>query len=1005
MTSEFLGLHAYAAALVRRERSLLRGQALLRALLLLAVCWGAVWLAARLGVEPARAVALLVVGAGVGAWAVVALPMLRSWSAAGDAMRQARLVEGLATGLQGRLITVVERPDGGRPGESEAVLGLVARRATEVIGRYPPEIVHPAVRLRRLARWTAAVWLLVVLLPLWFPAGPRGVAGWWLGDASAVAAVSDSASGAAGAPARVGDISLRYIYPPYTGLEPYEVANSSGEVHAPPGTRVEVVARSAVSIEGAALVAYGGQPLEARVVEGRQIEASFVVQATEGEYHLVTHADGQTRVTPSFPIVPEPDLAPVVTLSGVSEVIEVAVDEMLAFDWAVKDDFGVERVVLELDGQEVPPDLRRLGARKAEVTGELARRPLDLGMKEGSTYDLTIAAWDNDTVSGSKVGRSVVVRVVVLGEDGVSRMTPERRKELRALLVAALADHLEEPFPPGVTEADFARWGEVAARRYQPIAEFLEAFRSRRRGLISDLMSTEVALEAAMRMIRHTQVSFVPGRRTLANDGSVLAVVELRDVALVSLEDATLDIDRLISLAAYREVAEASEQLATEGRDLAEVLDREVPDAVSLAVAFGDLASMFDQLTTAANDLREGGMKSFVASRAEELSRLNDAARESVAADELDRARGLGLRLSQRLDELARGIQEQIEDQQEQAGKQKSAAQKLIEELEQIRDAQNALAAELDDAAAGGSQARAAGLSTAWKRVREHATELRGALGAFDMGLEANDRSFNEREFLRWTAEAIDDVVEAAAMQDLLGATLGAGEADGSWRRYALRFELLMAQSPAQLGRGPGARQIQEVRDDIDALNELVEVLRRLDAAPDPALRAAAVAQQGAERALWERTVEAEKDARRVAQELPVTPRGLSEAMADAVSRMSEAAGDLARARAEQAEGSERYASRRIEDAIRAIRQAMSASSRQSNELESGGGEGDEPSQKPEGEAGEKEPEPTSFRLPEPEEFQTPEQYRKALLEGMEGQVPEEYRAMKRRYYEELVQQ
>ena len=35
----------------------------------------------------------------------------------------------------------------------------------------------------------------------------------------------------------------------------------------------------------------------------------------------------------------------------------------------------------------------------------------------------------------------------------------------------------------------------------------------------------------------------------------------------------------------------------------------------------------------------------------------------------------------------------------------------------------------------------------------------------------------------------------------------------------------------------------------------------------------------------------------------------------------------------------------------------------------------------------------------------TPEAYRKALLEGMEGEVPEAYRAWKKRYYEELVQQ
>jgi hypothetical protein len=43
--------------------------------------------------------------------------------------------------------------------------------------------------------------------------------------------------------------------------------------------------------------------------------------------------------------------------------------------------------------------------------------------------------------------------------------------------------------------------------------------------------------------------------------------------------------------------------------------------------------------------------------------------------------------------------------------------------------------------------------------------------------------------------------------------------------------------------------------------------------------------------------------------------------------------------------------------------------------------------------------------IPGREEFRTPEEYRRALLQGMEGDVPEEYRALKKRYYEELVAQ
>jgi hypothetical protein len=41
--------------------------------------------------------------------------------------------------------------------------------------------------------------------------------------------------------------------------------------------------------------------------------------------------------------------------------------------------------------------------------------------------------------------------------------------------------------------------------------------------------------------------------------------------------------------------------------------------------------------------------------------------------------------------------------------------------------------------------------------------------------------------------------------------------------------------------------------------------------------------------------------------------------------------------------------------------------------------------------------------IPGPDEYEPPEAFRKALLEGMKDAVPEIYRQQVRRYYEELV--
>ena len=102
-------------------------------------------------------------------------------------------------------------------------------------------------------------------------------------------------------------------------------------------------------------------------------------------------------------------------------------------------------------------------------------------------------------------------------------------------------------------------------------------------------------------------------------------------------------------------------------------------------------------------------------------------------------------------------------------------------------------------------------------------------------------------------------------------------------------------------------------------------------------------------------------------------------------------------------------ASQRLRDAQQSLQQAAQQARQQSQ----GSGQGEE---QRDGESGEGEEEGredgahgqdrrAELEIPTREEFRTPEEYRRALLEGMEGEVPEEYRAMKKRYYEELVHQ
>ena len=154
------------------------------------------------------------------------------------------------------------------------------------------------------------------------------------------------------------------------------------------------------------------------------------------------------------------------------------------------------------------------------------------------------------------------------------------------------------------------------------------------------------------------------------------------------------------------------------------------------------------------------------------------------------------------------------------------------------------------------------------------------------------------------------------------------------------------------------------------------------------------------------RLEQARQESQQLQRELPVRPEGMQEALDEAGQRMDDASDDLQDGELMQAEGSQGVASQRIRDAIDALQRARRQARQQSQPLQPGQERGEEP-QEPQDRDGNEDGEihDGDFEIPGREEFRTPEEYRRGLLEGMQGDVPEEYRAMKRRYFEELVHQ
>ncbi len=943
-----------------------------------------------------------IVLAGVGGTALAWYGVVRPWWAAAerasDPRRIARRTERIAPGLRGQLITLSARLDGPRGAESPALLSRVAAGALGILEPVDDALVVPA----RPTVWRAFGSLVAVALSLSIvgrvPGGWRGLVAWGQGEAPEVVA-AEAAPGETDPLARVGDLTLRYTYPAYTGLDPYEVFNSNGEVRAVPGTEVEVVARSADPVRAATLEAYDTAGTAASVApDGRTVQGRFTVRPEEGVWRIRTWQGDEARRSPDHPIVPEADLPPDVSLDAEARMVRVAVGDVIPATWSARDDYGLARVGAMVDGQATA--LLWRGAGGGRVTSQedgFALRPADLEMQAGATYRLQVYAWDNDTVSGSKQGLSEVLEVVVLDESGVAKLDEARRRALLDLLVDALGDFLEEAFPPGTRESAWSRWGRTVHDRYEPLSKALASHRSEVTGLIPELWPLEQALKEGRGLVRFTQVAFSPSSSSPANPDNVASTEADRTRAIESLEQAALYLDGMIGANAIRELRELAGQMQGEGRALADRVEA-AQSAASSGMDLERVRARLADLHDALDGLRDPGMQEAVGDRADEIGRVAQAAQEALTDPAAEaRATLLAQRAGDQLAELGAWVIAELNRRQAEDDEAQKEGEDLLELLEKLAEDQEGLQAR----SASLRDARDAALRDAalqrWDTVEAAVTRAHEGLKALRAHVDPRDR-FNESSFLEQVQQQLDRLRSAASARDLPGAQEEALDAELLFNRYASRNALLRTvPSRAEAREG---RAIQAAMGDA---SEALEALRRLDARPRPGESEALAGQIPDQGSLRQTLIKAEGMAERVIRKLPVTPRGVEESLSSAGDRMDEASSSMRSGQVMATEGSQGAAARHIRDAIEALEEAMQQAAAMSNEA-SGQGQGSGQG-KPGGGQGGDQLQTTDIKMPEPEDEIDPDRYRSMILEGMEGELPGAYDAVKKRYYEDLVHQ
>ncbi|MEZ4322460.1 MAG: DUF4175 family protein [Myxococcota bacterium] len=988
-------IRRFVGRLVWRERVLLLLDISGRTFLLGFVSLLLVVLAALLDWDRGGTAAVLVLVGGTGLWAAIVLPLLLRWRATGDALRQARLAEAQQPELRGRLVTAVERVGGARNGESEALLGLVARRAATLLSEAQPSRIHGG--MRQLVLVAVGAFLLFLPVPLSFLAGgPVGVAKWWAAGFEASAAMSLLKGDQDDPRAQVGDLVLRYTYPDYTGLEPRVIENSTGDAQGPPGTQVEVTARSADPIEAAGLVAYE-QRFEARVRDSRMVDGTFTIGPETGAYHLVTWRGETSERSRDFKISAEEDLPPDVTLDGEADVLELAVDEDFQILWRARDDYGVRSVSLLIAGKPAGAPIYRMTERKAEVFGDLWRTPADLGLKPGQEVELAISATDNDTYSGSKSGTSRSIRLVVLGPKGLDARSEAQLEAMVDAMVVVLADHLEESFPVGSASKDFAQWSEVVAKRYLPVQELVD----REWGRLGDLEKAVLGevVSTGGELVRYTAVAFDPRSTEMAQPAAVSDTERYRDAAIVALEDGILALDRMLQNKALAEVVDVAERMDDLGKELEQLMAEDDPDALAMLAKLEQLEAMAQQLAEAAAKLQDGGLKEFVNARNDEMGDLMEEVRKAISEGRMDDAKKLMERLASQLQQMAEGVRDTLERQKGEGNDAMEKADELRQKLEALEQEQRELQEQVEKLREQGDEQQADAADKVWEQIQEEANELVAEAVDYRDELGPALRGFNEIQRAENGVEQAGRLQRSANGQDLRGSRAGhravSLAVDAMFR--ALQSSLITGGAK----NGPARAELESMYAHLDAIQKLLDQLEQQP--PNAAMAEQGQQLEQRQQEIQQQLQEAQKSAQELTQQFPVRPKGLEEGLDEADQRMGEARQDLQDGRPMPAEGSQGAAADRIQEARQALEQAMEQARQQQQQMEpsSGSRSGGEDSD----ESGRENNKPQNIEIPRAEEFQTPEAYRKALLEGMEGEVPEEFQAMKKRYFEELVRQ
>lgn len=993
----------------------------------------AVVLAAWIG-EHGRLDLIRLVGAGAGVVVVIGTLLryvLLPWRRYRRLTEVARHVELALGDTRGGVLSCVELehqlPEIQSSGRfSLGLIGALAEDTARRLTHVQPSALVSWRRARRMGQVFALVTLTLALVIMVFPApfsegaralmhGPRPETRAEWGDSVEQRSVV------------VGDITYTLTYPAYTRLPARVVPNSSGDIAALIGTQVRIETQALEPAASARLVFEGEveHPIELEVgPEGRLTGALTVKHARVFSFQIV-RPDGVTVVEKARrTLEAEQDAPPSLELLRPEADIEVQTRSEVRLYFSAADDYGLTGIdlVTHLLGADDPPQRRRLENLTGERTlvGEGSLDLARINLLPGESVEIWLEAQDNNTVTEEhQRTASRRIRVKLHSAEERHKEILDLERKLIEMMIDLLADRLESPIEDQrlshyntlvnaqsrVTRATgqmlVAFLAVVAALKADPLAN--ENFRAD----LEEILNQQDGLH--QREIHHVKAAM--GELRTGERAQHLAVLSRSNEAGVAqLEHDIIFIEKIVDQQHQKMLVEQARRFREAQQEIMELLQelKNNPDEALRMQIQQRLAQLMKQVDQLMRDMRRnakpmpyenvnmdalepGEQMQDVQGMRTKMQEMQEALRNG----ELDKAMQLMESLGNELQALTTSLEQDLQELAQGGEQRRSAAlQRAMADLDKVIHRQEAVhrdTAAMEEAARQQlSEMVREELAPRIARQLEDIQDLTRRL----QKVEPDDLHERDVSALSELQQAAQDLKETLSQEDLGQALKMARELHKGIR--ALEREVETGAQRMREAEGDTYRARRWERNERrldragDKARDIARALEKMMPGPDDLLdrgeqrrlnRLAERQQRVSERVqrMRERVSELESES-------PGLGARLEEGLQQAESAMGEAQQRLQQHQPGKAEGHEQQALDGLQEARRAIEQAMGDPKR-------GGGQG----------VGISRPD-SQVDIPEADRYAVPKEFRDELLRALKERAPSRYRRLIEQYYEALVQ-